>query len=142
MANKQTEYNRGRMQGLDMAYRLLKEEGQMEAAKIIETEIRNRGVVPIKTAATLRELDRAAEPYKQCLYETALCMALEILHVRFGFGHKRGMEFMRAWNLKTDCLTDKTVKWKEYVEAIRDEMKIDVPTEWMRKEKKIWGSTP
>ena len=142
MANKQNELNRGRMQGLDMAYRLLRAAGDDKGAKIIETEIRNRGVVPIKTAATLKELEKAAEPYKQCMYETFLCMTLMVLHDQFGFGRKRCDDFIHRWNLKTDCMSEGLVRWKDHVEAIKAEIGIDVPTECMRKEKLIWENIP
>lgn len=55
MANKQTEYNRGRMQGLDMAYRLLMSEGMPEAAEKIADEIRARGGVPVNLGVTTKE---------------------------------------------------------------------------------------
>lgn len=134
MANKQTEYNRGRMQGLDMAYRLLMSEGMPEAAEKIADEIKARGVIPIKTAATLKELEKATEPYKLCMYETFLCMTLMVLHDQFGFGNKRCQDFVNRWNLKTDCMANGLVQWKDMVDTVKDEIGIHVPTECMRKE--------
>ena len=71
---------------------------------------------------------------KRCLYETFMCMTIEVLHLRFGFGRKRCREFIKWWNIKTELLDEKIVTWQDYVDAIKEELGIDVPTECMRKE--------
>jgi len=134
LANKMKEYNRGRDQGLDMAYRLLKSEGEEKAANIINAEIKKRGRMPIKLAITSKELAEATAPMKWCMYESFMCMALMVLHDQFGFGKKRCTDFIDRWNLKTDCLDDGLVDWADMIKAVRDEIGIDVPTACMREE--------
>jgi len=134
LANKMKEYNRGRDQGLDMAYRLLKSEGEEKAANIINAEIKKRGKMPIKLAITSKELAEAIDPIKWCMYESFMCMTLMVLHDQFGFGKKRCTDFIKRWNLKTDCLSDGLVDWADMIKAVRDEIGIDVPTACMRED--------
>ena len=44
------------------------------------------------------------------------------------------MDFIDRWNLKTDCLDEKLVTWQDYIDAIKEELDIDVPTACMREE--------
>ncbi len=133
--NKQyEEYNRGRMQGLEMAYRLLRDEGQKEAAEIIRTEIHKRGQLPVQLPVTTKEVDSGLEALKWCMYETFMCQALMVLHDQFDFGRIRCKRFIDRWNFKTDCLGQGLASWQDYIDAIKEELGIDVPTECMREE--------
>lgn len=132
MANKQTEYNRGRQQGLEMAYRLLISSGEVYAAGLIREEIDKRGKLCISTAATTKELEKAAMPIKACMYQSFLCMALMVLRDEYGFGQSRCKRFIDRWKLKEDCLHDGLVNWREQVDAIQEELDIVLPTDAMK----------
>lgn len=88
MDRRMKEYNRGRDQGLDMAYRLLRDAGETKAADLIQKEIRDRGKMPVKLAITSKEVEKGIEPIKLCMYESFMCMALMVLRDQFGFGKK------------------------------------------------------
>lgn len=134
MADRMKEYNRGRDQGLDMAYRLLRDAGENKAAGLIRDEIKARGKTPVKLAITSKELTKGLEPLKWCMYETFMCMALMVLHDEFGFAKKRCLRFLDRWNLKTDCLSDGLVNWSDMIKAVKDDVDIEVPTACMRQE--------
>lgn len=133
MANKQTEYNRGRQQGLEMAYRVLVEAGEKYSAQLIRDEINKRGKLGISTAATTKELEKATIPIKMCLYESFLCMTLITLKDTFGFGPIRCRRFIERWKLKESCMEDGLVNWREQVDAIKEELNIILPTDEMIK---------
>lgn len=133
MANMK-EYNRGRDQGLDMAWRLLRDAGNKEGAELIAGEIKARGKSPVKLAVTSKEIATAMAPMKWCMYETFQCMALMVLHDEFGFGKIRCQRFLKRWNFKTDCMSDGFVDWADQVEAVRNEIGIDLPTDCMKEE--------
>jgi len=131
---KMQEYNRGRDQGLDMAWRLLRDAGCKEGADLIREEIRKRGKSPVKLAVTQKEIAEATAPIKWCMYETFTCMALMVLRDEFEFGKKRCLRFLRRWAFKTDCMSEGLCDWSDYVQTIQEELNIDVPTECMREE--------
>ena len=137
MANKQTEYNRGRQQGLEMSCRLLSEAGDDFGVRVIQEELHRRGRLGISTAATTKELDEAAGPIKLCMYESFLCMALMVLRDKFEFGEIRCRRFLEGWRSKESCMEDGLVKWQEYVDAVKEELNITLPTEEMRKNELI-----
>lgn len=134
MADRMKEYNRGRDQGLDMAYRLLRDAGESKAAGLIRDEIKARGKIPVKLAITSKELAKGLEPLKWCMYETFMCMALMVLHDEFGFAKKRCIRFLDRWNLKADCMSDGLVNWEDMIKAVKDDIDIEVPTACMRQE--------
>lgn len=131
---KMQEYNRGREQGLDMAYRLLRDAGCKEGADLVAEEIRKRGKVPVKLAVTQKEIDHGLQAIKWCMYETFTCMTLMVLRDEFGFGKKRCLRFLKRWAFKTDCMSEGLCDWADFVQAIRKELGIDVPTECMKEE--------
>ena len=134
MANKMREYNRGRSQGLEMAYRLLKDAGETKAAALVADEIRIRGKMPVQLAVTSKEIEKGLDHIKKCMYESFLCQTLMVLRDQFGFGKKRCIDFMIRWNYKTDCMSSGLVEWADYVATIKQELDIDVPTVCMKEE--------
>lgn len=134
MADKMKEYNRGRDQGLDMAWRMLRDAGNKEGAELIAEEIRMRGRTPIKLAVSSKEISEAMAPMKWCMYETFQCMALMVLHDEFGFGKIRCVRFLDRWNLKTNAMSAGLVDWADYIKAVWEEIGIDLPTECMKEE--------
>lgn len=134
MARKYNEYNKGRMQGLDMAYRLLRDAGEKKAAAMIGEEIKKRGRLPVQLPITTKEIDHGLEHIKWCMYETFMCQAIMVLHDQFDFGKARCLRFIKRWNLKSDAMGAGYVEWFDYVATIKEELDIDVPTECMKEE--------
>jgi len=128
------EYNKGRIQGLEMAFRLLRDAGETKAAGLVADEIKKRGKLSVQLPLTSKEVIQGVQPMKWCLYETFMCMTIEVLHTRFGFGSKRCKEFLKWWNIKVGMMDDKLVTWQEYIEAIKEEVGIDIPTDCMKEE--------
>lgn len=93
-----------------------------------------RGKMPVPLPVTSKEVIHGLEPIKKCMYETTLCMMIMTLHDQFGFGKKRCQDFIRRWNLKTDCLATEMFNWADYVQAVKDEIGIDLPAEAMKTE--------
>ena len=129
--NKLDDYFKGRQQGLDIAYRVLKENGDYRGCRIIEEEIRKRGKIGIPSAVTAKELEEASMQIKLCMYQSFLCQTLMVLRDEFDYGQKRCKRFVDRWNLKTDCMQDGLVTWKDQVEAIKAELDIELPTDHM-----------
>ena len=136
MAKKFDEYNRGRMQGLEMAYRMLKEAGNNAGMELIGEEIRKRGKLPreAQLPVTTKELEHGLEPIKWCMYESFMCQALMVLRDQFGFGKSRCMKFIKRWNYKADCMGEGLVNWSDYISTIKEELDIDVPVACMKEE--------
>ena len=134
MANRMKEYNRGRDQGLDMAYRLVRDAGEDRAAALIAEEIQKRGRMPVKLAVTSKEIEKGLDHIKKCMYESFLCQTLMVLHDQFDFGRTRCLRFMNRWNFKTDCMTSGLVEWADYIATIKEELNIDLPHECMKAE--------
>lgn len=128
MASKFKEYDRGRSHGLQLAMRIMQEEGNEEGYKRLKKEVWDRGLMVLNTNLTLKEMDSGLEQMKKCMYETFLCQTLMVLHDEFGFGRQRCERFMQRWKLKTDSMAGGLVCWGDYVQCIKDELGIDVPT--------------
>lgn len=137
MNRKMQEYNRGRDQGLDMAWRLLKDAGNKEGMELIAKEIRFRGKVPINTYISHKEMEKAITPLQKLMYETFLCMALTVLHDEFDFGKKRCLRFLCRWADKTANMSEGYMNWADLVQVIKEELDIDVPTISLRQENMI-----
>lgn len=134
MAKKFDEYNRGRIQGLDMAYRMLRDEGMKEASEVIADEIRKRGKIPVALPVTSKEVEHGIAQMKECMYETFTYMALDVLYCRFDFGKVRGMRFLKWWNIKTECLEEGLETWQEKVDDIKGRLGYDISTVAMQRE--------
>jgi hypothetical protein len=131
------EINFGRDQGLAMAARLLREHGMEEGVKVIHEEMELRGRMPVQLAVTSQEIVEATKTMKLAMYETFTCMSLMVLHDQFGFGPIRGKRFLERWNYKVQCMNDKMVNWADMIQAVKDDMLIDLPTMHMKEAKLI-----
>jgi hypothetical protein len=134
---KQDEYFRGLNAGLQLAYRLLKDSNNKRGADIVGDEIRKRGLMKIRSPKSIKEIDEDSMIIKQRMYETFLCQTLMTLRDLYGFGSERCLRFMSRWNWKTSCMEIGLVKWEDYVNAISEELHIDVPTKAMEEGKLI-----
>ena len=63
-------------------------------------------------------------------------MTCMTLRDEYGFGYDRMNRFIHRFNLKTECLVDGYVNWKELQETIREEtgILIPLPDEFMMEE--------
>lgn len=122
---KRDDLMQGRAEGMAFALRIARE-GGIEA---LEKEIRMRNIwglqvnVPmkkdiqeIKTKVTLRVID------------IVRVIALLTLRDEFGFGHKRGVQFLKRFDKKVDCVSTEddgqSVTLEDYIKVVENEMGI------------------
>lgn len=116
------DYSQGRMDGMDLALRIVKTDG----IDGLEKEIQVRGRTRINTALCCKELDIAAYQLKNLCMETFTILLIDTLHVHLGFGEKRVKDFMDKFWLKADSLMAGYATWQDYVDAIREELGYDL----------------
>lgn len=131
--NKMREYERGREDGLDLAYRIV-QHGGIEALK---KELKFRGVTGIKTSLAAKDLGKAGEAIKEMTLDTITILALAVLHDDFGFGEKRCQKFMDGMDRGAQFLVDDLATWPDYIESIKEQMGIDVTIRWNDEDKKV-----
>lgn len=135
--NKMREYERGREDGLDLAYRIV-QQGGIEALK---KELKFRGVTGIKTSLAAKDLGKALgkarEAIKEMTLDTITILALAVLHDDFGFGEKRCQKFMDGMDRGAQFLVDDLATWPDYIESIKEQMGIDVTIHWNDTDKKV-----
>lgn len=122
MAKKINDYMAGREDGLLMALDIAKN-GGIEA---LEKEIRFRNVTGIRTALAKKDLDKATIKIKERLLDTVTVLSVATLHDEYGFGAKRCMRFIERFNLKAECLVDDMASWEDYIQAIQEELGIEM----------------
>lgn len=118
MAKKINDYMAGREDGLLMALDIVKKGGIEE----LEKEIRFRNVTGIRTPLAKKDLDKATLKIKQQLLDTVTVLSVATLHDEYGFGAKRCERFIARFNLKAECLVDDMASWDDYIQAIREEL--------------------
>lgn len=131
--NKMREYERGREDGLDLAYRIV-QHGGIEALK---KELKFRGVTGIKTSLAAKDLGKAGEAIKEMTLDTITILALAVLHDDFGFGEKRCQKFMDGMDRGAQFLVKDLATWPDYIESIKEQMGIDVTIRWNNEDKKV-----
>lgn len=131
--NKMREYERGREDGLDLAYRIV-QQGGIEALK---KELKFRGVTGIKTSLAAKDLGKYEEAIKEMTLDTITILALAVLHDDFGFGEKRCQKFMDGMDRGAQFLVDDLATWPDYIESIKEQMGIDVTIRWNDEDKKV-----
>ncbi len=131
--NKMKEYERGREDGLDLAYRIV-QQGGIEALK---KELKFRGVTGIKTSLAAKDLGKAGEAIKEMTLDTITILALAVLHDDFGFGEKRCQKFMDGMDRGAQFLAEDLATWPDYIESIKEQMGIDVTIRWNDTDKKV-----
>lgn len=131
--NKMREYERGREDGLDLAYRIV-QQGGIEA---LRKELKFRGVTGIKTSLAAKDLGKAGEAIKEMTLDTITILALAVLHDDFGFGEKRCQKFMDGMDRGAQFLVEDLATWPDYIESIKEQMGIDVTIRWNDEDKKV-----
>lgn len=131
--NKMKEYERGREDGLDLAYRIV-QQGGIEA---LRKELKFRGVSGIRTSLAAKDLGKAGEAIKEMTLDIITILALAVLHDDFGFGEKRCQKFMDGMDRGAQYLVDDLATWPDYIESIKEQMGIDVTIRWNDTDKKV-----
>lgn len=124
------DYHAGRARGLELALDIAKKDG-IEA---LEKEVQIRGRTGINSPVSLKDLTVALPPLRRLIQEAYTVLVIETLHTELGFGPKRVNKFMERFYLKQECLVDGVVEWQDYIDAMYDEMGIQVETGAMEAE--------
>ncbi|MGN0466221.1 MAG: hypothetical protein ACI4F9_07735 [Lachnospiraceae bacterium] len=98
------EYERGRLSGLNMALRIVKQYGVdnlEQGVKELERECKARGAYNIHSPYTYNELVAISEEItlglKKRILDTNLAMTMHVLQDEFGFGKVRLERFMKRY---------------------------------------------
>lgn len=121
MGKKMNDYMAGREDGLLMALDIVKK-GGVEA---LEEEIRFRNVTGIRMPLAMKDLEKTTLKIKEQLLGTVTVLLVATLH-EYGFGAKRCKKFIERFNLKAECLVDDMASWDDYIQAIREELGIEL----------------
>ena len=124
------DYHAGRARGLELALDIVKKDG-IEA---LEKEVQVRGRTGINSPVSLKDLTVALPPLRRLIQEAYTVLVIETLHTELGFGSKRVNKFMERFYLKQECLVDGVVEWQDYIDAMNDELGIQVETGAMEAE--------
>lgn len=119
---KMNDYQNGRMDGLLLAQKIVKDGGP----EALEKEIRFRGATGIHTALAVKDLDKSTYQIKEHTLDTMLIMTVAVLHDEFDFGAKRCKRFLdRASKISESLLADMAT-WSDYQQMIKDELGIEL----------------
>ena len=124
--NKQREYECGREDGLDLAYRIVKE-GGIEA---LEKELKFRNVTGIHTSLAAKDLNKASEKIKEMAFDTFRLLVVSSLHDEFGYGEKRCNRILNRMDLKAECINDNLVTWEDYIKLVKEELNLELEIRW------------
>ena len=124
------DYHAGRARGLELALDIVRKDG----IKALEKEVQIRGRTGINSPVSLKDLTVALPPLRRLIQEAYTVLVIETLHTELDFGPKRVNRFMERLYLKQQCLVDGVVEWQDYIDAMYDEMGIQVETGAMEAE--------
>lgn len=122
---KQSQYEAGRLDGLDLALRIARESG----VEGLEKQVKMRGAWGIHTHLAVKELDEATERIKQITIQTVQVAALSILHDTFGFGKVRCQRFMKSFDKLCVYLNRGWLYWYDLITEINNEIQLDLRTD-------------
>ena len=112
----------GHMQGLAYALKIVRE-GGVEA---LEKEIKMRGITNIPITVPKSVIDKAIKNIKNQTCDTFCILMCCVLRDEFGFGHDRLQRVIDRFNLKAECLADEYVTWEDYIQAMKEEVGLDM----------------
>lgn len=124
--NKMREYELGREDGLDLAYRIVKD-GGIEA---LEKELKFRGITGIHTSLAAKDLNKASEKIKEMTLDTFTILSIAVLHDAFGFGQTRCQRYMDKMNEGAEYLVDDLATWDDYIAGIKEQLGMDLEIRW------------
>ena len=117
MANMK-EYQKGRMDGMELAYRIAKENG---LSGLLD-EIRFRGKAKVNTGLMMKELEDASEPMRGFINEGHILIWLAVLHDEFGFGNKRLNQAMDKFEQIYTAIEGGYAGFADYIEEMSKKM--------------------
>lgn len=120
--------NEGRLQGLDMAYRIAcREEGESSpTALAIRKEIRFRRASGVSVPVTKDDLARASTEIKNFTIQTIFAMSMLILWEEFGFGKIRLGRFKEHFDKYADYLIEDSIDRLDVIDALRVGAKVEI----------------
>lgn len=124
------DYMAGRERGLQMALNIVTKSGIPELRKHVEMMTRT-GVNP---PVPRKDLEVLVKPIRQLVQEAYTVLIIETLHTELGFGPKRANRFMDRFFLKQQCIVDDLVSFQDYIDAMKEEMGIEIQTPAMEEE--------
>lgn len=116
------EYASGRNDGLQLALKIVEEDGVDD----LREEIKFRGAKGINTAMSKKELNKACTKIKEMTLDTMSILSVATLHDEFDFGAKRCQRFIERMNLKAECIVDDLATWDDFIGQIREELGIQI----------------
>lgn len=125
---KQSEYQRGREDGLDFALRIVRQDGLQG----LEDEVKFRNITGISTSLAKKDLNQASMAIKERTLDTFTILGIAVLHDEFGFGEKRIQRFMEGLNKGANYLLDDLATWDDYIQAIKEETGLKLEIRWER----------
>ena len=116
----------GRLQGMEFALRLVKDQG----IETLEKEIRYRSRNKICLNVTTAELNAASNKIKEQTLDTFTILGIAALHDLFGFGEKRCQRFMDKMDEGARYLADDLATWDDYIKDIKEKLEFEVTIRW------------
>ena len=108
--SKADDLNTARLQGMDYAFRQIKENG----LAAFEKELQWRMKHGISMRLSQKEIDQSSLEFRQQFVAMTVCIAILVLHDEFGFGQKRLKQFETRYNIKSESLLSNYVSWDDY----------------------------
>lgn len=108
--SKADDLNTARLQGMDYAFRQIKENG----LDVFEKELQWRMKHGISMRLSQKEIDQSSLEFRQQFVAMTVCIAILVLHDEFGFGKKRLKQFETRYNIKSESLLSNYVSWDDY----------------------------
>ena len=121
---KRDDLLQGRAEGMAFALRIARE-GGVEA---LEKEIRMRTIWGLQVNMSMKDIQDIKEKITLRVIDIIRAVALITLRDEFGFGHDRGLRFLKRFDLKVDCISSdddgQSVMLEDYLYAVEKEMGI------------------
>lgn len=119
---KMNDYQNGRMDGLLLAQKIVKE-GGLEA---LDKEIRFRGATNLHTALAVKDLDKTTAQIKEFTLDTLLVMTIAVLYDEFDFEQEQCLQFLNRASKISESLLADMATWSDYQQMIKDELGIEL----------------
>ncbi|MCI8274921.1 MAG: hypothetical protein HFI66_04805 [Lachnospiraceae bacterium] len=124
---KRDDYLQGRSEGMAFALKIAKE-GGVEA---LEKEIRMRNIWGLHVNVPMKDLQDIKDKITLRVVDIVACVALLTLRDEFGFGGRRGRQFLARFEKKVECVVGdpedgQSVTLEDYLQAVKDEMGISL----------------
>lgn len=119
---KMNDYQNGRMDGLLLAQKIVKE-GGLEA---LDKEIRFRGATNLHTALAVKDLDKTTAQIKEFTLDTLLVMTIAVLYDEFDFEQEQCLQYLNRASKISESLLADMATWSDYQQMIKDELGIEL----------------